>query len=164
MNSINESILLNVDGEVPAASANLDDVADESSYLIFLIDNLKFGVDTEYVVEILSSYSAAYLPMMPNYIRGIFNMRGQIIPVLDIRLLVGKPSNTEESLLIVLNYNNTQVGILVDSVDQKSEIPASIIMPVPSTNAQPLVSGMCTIPDGSGTMLVLDCESLLSHE
>ena len=106
---------------------------DESScqkYLIFVIDNLRLGVDVKYVVEILNNHSATYLPMMPDYIRGIFNMRGQIIPVLDIRLRLGKAANEADALLVV----------------------------------QQLVSGMCTIPDGSGTMLVLDCERLLSHE
>ena len=59
-------------------------------YLIFIIDNLKIGIDAEYVVEILNSYSATYLPMMPDYIEGIFNMRGQIIPIMDIRQRLGK--------------------------------------------------------------------------
>ncbi len=54
---------------------------DESScqkYLIFVIDNLRLGVDVKYVVEILNNHSATYLPMMPDYIRGIFNMRGRL--------------------------------------------------------------------------------------
>ena len=140
---------------------------DESScqkYLIFVIDNLRLGVDVKYVVEILNNHSATYLPMMPDYIRGIFNMRGQIIPVLDIRLRLGKAANEADALLVVLNFDNTQIGILVDAVDQMIEIPSEDILPVPSQSSQQLVSGMCTIPDGSGTMLVLDCERLLSHE
>ena len=52
----------------------------------------------------------------------------------------------------------------MDAVDQMIEIPSEDILPVPSQSSQQLVSGMCTIPDGSGTMLVLDCERLLSHE
>ena len=102
-------------------------------YLIFITDNLKLGVDAEYVVEILNDHYAAYLPMMPDYIRGIFNMRGQIIPVLDIRLRLGKPANDEDTLLVVLNFDNTQVGILVDAVDQMIEYPATQnILPMPS--------------------------------
>ncbi|MBS6532728.1 MAG: purine-binding chemotaxis protein CheW [Oscillospiraceae bacterium] len=133
-------------------------------YLIFITDNLKLGVDAEYVVEILNNHYAAYLPMTPDYIRGIFNMRGQIIPVLDIRLRLGKPANDEDTLLVVLNFDNTQVGILVDAVDQMIEIPTENILPMPSQSTQRLVSGMCTIPDGTGTMLVLDCEQLLSYD
>ena len=130
-------------------------------YLIFIIDNLKIGIDAEYVVEILNSYSATYLPMMPDYIQGVFNMRGQIIPIMDIRQRLGKYPKGGESLLIVLDYNDTQLGIQVDAVELMMDIPNDSILPIPSRSAQKLVSGMCTLPDGSGTMLVLDCEQLL---
>ena len=130
-------------------------------YLIFIIDNLKIGIDAEYVVEILNSYSATYLPMMPDYIEGIFNMRGQIIPIMDIRQRLGTYPKGGESLLIVLDYNDTQLGIQVDAVELMMDIPNDSILPIPSRSAQKLVSGMCTLPDGSGTMLVLDCEQLL---
>ena len=100
--------------------------------------------------------------MMPDYIQGIFNMRGQIIPIMDIRLRLGKPP-AEEGILIVLDYNNNQLGIQVDSVDLMLDIPNDSIVPIPSQSAQKLVSGMCTLPDGSGTMLVLDCEQLIAH-
>ena len=133
-------------------------------YLIFVIDDLKLGVDAEFVVEILSSHTATALPLVPSYVRGIFNMRGQIIPVLDIRRRLGKDDNEAENLLVVLNYDNTQIGILVDAVDQKVEIADESILPVPAQNAQRFVSGMCAIPDGSGTMLVLDCGQLLRNE
>ena len=133
------------------------------NYLIFLIDDLKLGVDAAYVVEILTNQMVTYLPMMPDYIQGIFNMRGQIIPVMDIRLRLGKPALDGDSLLIVLNYDNTQLGIFVDGVDQMIEIPANALHAVPAQSAQVLVSEMCTIPDGSGTMLVLDCEQLFNH-
>ena len=132
-------------------------------YLIFLIDDLKLGVDAEYVVEILNNHIVTYLPMVPGYIRGVFNMRGQIIPVMDVRLRLGKYPLEQESLLVVLNYNSTQLGILVDAVDQMIEIPEKSLLPVPAQSSQLLVSNMCTIPDGSGTMLVLDCEQLFSH-
>lgn len=134
------------------------------NYLIFLIDDLKLGVDADYVVEILNNQQVTYLPMVPHYVHGIFNMRGQIIPVMDMRAKMGKPSLEGERLLIVLNYQNSQLGIFVDAVDQMIEIPSSTIHPMPAQHAQILVSEMCTIPDGSGTMLVLDCDQVFSHE
>ena len=133
-------------------------------YLIFVIDDLKLGVDAEFVVEILSSHTATALPLVPNYVCGIFNMRGQIIPVLNIRRRLGKSDNEGENLLIVLNYDNMQIGVLVDAVDQMVEIDDESILPMPAQIMQRFVSGMCTIPDGSGTMLVLDCGQLLRNE
>ena len=126
------------------------------------MDDLKIGIDAEQVVEIQNSYAATYLPMMPDYILGIFNMRGQIIPIMDIRLRLGKLP-AEEGILIVIDYNNNQLGIQVDSVDLMLDIPNDSIVPIPSQSAQKLVSGMCTLPDGSGTMLVLDCEQLIAR-
>ena len=140
--------------------------ANETSrkYLIFLIDDLKLGVNAENVVEILNNQVVTYLPMVPNFIQGIFNMRGQIIPVMDVRLRLGKPALEGDRLLVVLNYENTQLCIFVDAVDQMIEIPLDALHPMPAQNSQILVSEMCTIPDGSGTMLVLDCEQLFAHD
>ena len=139
-----------------------DEGAGSRKHLIFTVDDLKIGIDAEQVVEIQNSYAATYLPMMPDYILGIFNMRGQIIPIMDIRLRLGKLP-AEEGILIVIDYNNNQLGIQVDSVDLMLDIPNDSIVPIPSQSAQKLVSGMCTLPDGSGTMLVLDCEQLIAR-
>lgn len=134
------------------------------NYLIFLIDDLKLGIDADYVVEILNNQLVTYLPLMPDYVVGIFNMRGQIIPVMDIRARMGKPSLERDSLLVVLDYDGSQLGIFVDAVDQMIEIPTDELHPMPAQNTQVLVSEMCTIPDGSGTMLVLDCEQVFGHD
>ncbi len=124
-------------------------------FLIFNSDGIVFGAKVEYVVEIITNHAITHLPMVPNYIRGILNLRGQIIPVIDIRLRLGK-AYQEESITIVLNINGTQVGILVDSVAQMISIPKESIMPVPAHNTQEMISGLCSLPDGS-TMMVFDC-------
>ena len=158
----NENVLFQVEDDELESRVPEDEGAGSRKHLIFTVDNLKIGLDAEQVVEIMNTYNATYLPMMPDYIQGIFNMRGQIIPIMDIRLRLGKPP-AEEGILIVLDYNNNQLGIQVDSVDLMLDIPNDSIVPIPSQSAQKLVSGMCTLPDGSGTMLVLDCEQLIAH-
>lgn len=163
MNAMKEDVLFQREEETPETTMP-EDVVESRNYLIFVVDDLKLGLDAEYVVEILNHHTATYLPMMPDYIRGIFNMRGQIIPIMDIRLRLGKCPNENEDLLIVLDYNGTQLGILVDTVESMLDIPKASITPIPSQSTQRLVSGMCTLPDGSGTMLVLDCDQLIPHE
>lgn len=158
---MNEDVLFAREDEIELAP--VDDVVDISKFLIFITDNLKIGVDTDNVVEIITSHSITYLPMVPHYIRGIINLRGQMMPILDIRLRLGKEPK-EDCLVIVLNIDGTQLGILVDAVDQMVDIPKEGIMPIPARSNQRLVKGMCTLPDGSGTMLVLDGDQLLSHE
>lgn len=128
-------------------------------FLIFESDHLQFGARVEYVVEIITNHVITHLPIVPNYISGIINLRGQIIPIVDIRLRLGKPPR-EDCDVIVLNVDGTQMGILVDSVAQMVDIPQENVLPMPAHNTQKLISGMCSLP-GGGTMLVLDCTLLL---
>ena len=153
----------------PKAPQTQDKAAKFQKYLIFMIRDaggadLKLGVDVSYVMDILDTYELTYLPMVPYYVRGVFNLRGQIIPAMDMRLRLDKPSAEEKGLLIVLDYNSIQLGIIVDAVDRIIDIDESEITTVRSQESQRFVSGMCTIPDQSGTMLVLNCEQLFAHE
>ena len=142
----------------------VDDTLDSQKYLIFMAGHLKLGVVAEDVVEILNNQVITYLPMVPNFIRGIINMRGQMVPILDVRARLGLPSLEEDSLVVVLNLNDVQLGLLVDGVDQMLDIPKIYIHSLPANSTQVLVSGMCSLPDGSGTMMVLDCDQLMPNE
>ena len=159
---MNEEILFAREDEMEAL--NLDDAVDSQKYLIFMAGHLKLGVVAEDVVEILNNQVITYLPMVPDFIRGIINMRGQMIPILDICSRMGLPSREDDSLVVVINLGDVQLGFLVDGVDQMLDIPKANIHPLPANSAQLLVSGMCSLPDGSGTMMVLDCEQLLPHD
>ena len=129
-------------------------------YLTFQTDNLMFGIEAESVIEIITNYPITRIPMVPDYVRGIINLRGQTIPLIDMRLRLSlMPVDTD--CIIVLNVNEMQIGILVDTVNQIIDIPVETILPMPAHNAQKYVSGMGAMPDGSGTMLVLDCPLLL---
>ena len=131
-------------------------------YLTFRTDNLLFGIEAEIVMEIITNYSATYVPMVPSYVRGIINLRGQIIPLLDMRQKLSiEPMDTD--CIIVIDVEDIRIGILVDAVSQIIDIPIDTILPVPQHNAQKYVSGMCTMPDNSCTMLVLDCPLLLAN-
>ena len=115
-------------------------------------------------MEILNNQVITYLPMVPGFIRGIINMRGQMIPILDIRARLGMEPQEGDDLVVVINLGDVQLGILVDGVDQMLDIPKNNIHPLPANSTQLLVSGMCSLPDGSGTMMVLDCEQLMPNE
>ena len=159
---MNDEVMFARQDEMQALNTQ-DDAVDTQKYLIFMAGHLKLGVAAEDVVEILNNQVITYLPMLPDFIRGIINMRGQMIPILDVRARLGMPSQ-EESLVVVLNLEDVQLGILVDGVDQMLDIPKSNIHPLPTNSTQMLVSGMCSLPDGSGTMMVLDCEQLKPNE
>lgn len=160
--TMNEDNLFSAE-EQDSANLPADDAVDSRKYLIFFAGDLRLGVVAEYVVEIITDHVVTYLPMVPDYIQGIYNLRGQIIPIVDIRIRLGKPVDGD-SLAVVLNVDGTQFGILVDAVDQMIDIPKADLLPMPAHSTQLLVSGMCSLPDGSGTMMVLDCEQLMPHD
>ena len=130
-------------------------------YLIFSSDGLMYGIKAEQVKDIITDYAITYLPKVPNYVRGVINLRGQIIPVVDIRLRLGKLPK-DNFCGIVVDVDGNMVGILVDMVEQMVDVPLDAILPVPTSKGQAMVSGMWTLPDGN-TMLELDSELLL-HE
>ena len=155
-----ENVLFARETEPDAAAAEGAPEILTDKYLIFVSDNLFYGIDAEQVVELITEHSITRLPRVPHYVRGIINLRGQIIPIIDIRLRLGKPEAGENCIMVV-NVDNNCVGILVDGVEKMVDIPLDTILPMPTQNPQKLISGMCSLAEG-GTMLILDC-SLLLH-
>lgn len=153
-----EEVLFAQEQEVDDYNEQLPEIATEK-YLIFSSDNLMYGIKAEQVKDIITDYAITYVPRVPNYVRGVINLRGQIIPVVDIRLRLGKPER-DNFCGIVVDVDGSMVGILVDMVEQMVDVPLDAILPVPTSTSQAMVSGMCTLPDGN-TMLELDCELLL---
>ena len=141
---------------------NEEALIDENAnkYLTFLSDSLVYGINIENVIEIITEYSITTLPKVPNYVKGIMNLRGQIIPVVDIREKMGKSplQQTSESCIIILEVDSISVGILVDTVLQVINVEKKITSP-PSKN-QEFVSGITNLPDGT-VMFCLDCELLV---
>ena len=148
-----------------ATEAQIDEYTDQipeistEKYLIFSSDGLMYGIKAELVKDINTDYTITYLPRVPNYGRGVINLRGQIVPIVDIRLRLGKLPQ-DSFCCVVVNVDGNEVGILVDMVEQMVDVPLDAILPVPTSSGQAMVSGMCTLPDGH-TMLELDCELLL---
>ena len=131
----------------------------EQQYLLFQSNDLRIGIEVEYVVETIINHSITRLPLVPDYVRGVINLRGEVIPIVDIRLRLGQRGERNDSV-IVINVNDTQMGILVDQVDQMVKLPKRQILPVPERNEQKLICGMSSLSDG-GVMLVLDGPALL---
>lgn len=133
-------------------------------YLTFLSDGLLFGVNASYVTEIITNHHITVLPMIPDFIKGIINLRGQIIPIIDIRLRMGKmeAEYNDMSCIIVLNINSILIGIFVDTVSQVVDLDESKISPPTANNKQELVNGIISLANGK-VLLLLDCELLVMN-
>ena len=153
-----EEVLFATEDQVDEYTGQPTEIQAEK-YLIFSSDGLMYGIKADMVKDIITGYAITYLPRVPNYVRGVINLRGQIVPMVDIRLRLGKPEQ-DNFCGIVVDVDGNQVGILVDMVEQMVDVPLDAILPVPTSSGQAMVSGMCTLPDGN-TMLELDCELLL---
>lgn len=131
-------------------------------YLTFRSDGITMGVSTNYVIEILTDHIITELPRVPDFIRGIINMRGQIVPIIDIRLKMGKlPSEyTDMTCIIVLDINSVYIGIIVDSVQQVLDVDKTQISPIPVEDQQGLVNGMISL-SSQEVLLFLDCDELI---
>lgn len=132
-----------------------------SKYLTFFSDGLLFGVNASQVVEIIINHAITPMPMTPEYVKGIINLRGQIIPIVDIRIMLGQmPTNRD--CIIILTINGMLVGVLVDTVLRMIDLDTATLCMSPAKEHQRLVSGMCSLPDGE-TMLEFDCANLLTQ-
>ncbi|HCR83110.1 chemotaxis protein CheW [Muricomes intestini] len=145
------------------STGNLEEEQQTTSrFLTFTSDNLVFGVSTDNVIEIITNYMIRPLPMVPDYIRGIINLRGQIIPVMDMRLKLGKPfmEYTASTCIIILEIDSLHIGIAVDSVLQVQNINTALASPIPIENRQELTNLMLSLEDGT-VVLLLDCEAVI---
>ena len=131
--------------------------------LTFESSGLLLFLSTKYVTEIINGHSITHLPLVPPFVKGIINLRGQILPVVDIRVCMDKPEAeyTNKTCIVVLNVDNIPLGIVVDSVRQVMDINLDYVRPIPLKRQQKLLDGMITAEDGS-VLMSFDCASLAS--
>ncbi len=132
-------------------------------FLTFISDGLYFGVHTDNVIEIINNHKIRPLPMVPDYVRGIINLRGQILPIVDMRLRMGKPYQeyTSQTCIVILEIESNMIGIVVDSVAQVIDINLQDARPIPTENRQELTNYMISI-DGT-VILFLECNALIEN-
>ena len=139
----------------------------KGKYLTFVIGNESYGIGIEYVTEIIGILPITEIPELPEYIRGIINLRGEIIPVMDIRLRFKKELReyNERTCIVVIDILDNSVGLIVDSVAEVITIPDVDIVPPPSLNgglSNRYIKGIGKVD--SEVKLLLECEKLLSKD
>ncbi|MEG0763119.1 MAG: chemotaxis protein CheW [Oscillospiraceae bacterium] len=114
-------------------SENLDTSEMDGRFLTFWTDGQLFGIPIEDVVQIVGIQKITEVPEFPFYAKGIINLRGSIIPLIDVRLRLGKQeaAHNERTCIIVTNINERFVGFIVDEVDAVIVIDDSLIAEAP---------------------------------
>jgi len=139
----------------------------KNRYLTFLIDKETFGIEIRYVMEIIGIQAITEMPEMPEYVKGIINLRGKIIPVMDIRIRFKKaPKDYDDrTCVIVIDYDGLAMGFIVDSVSEVMTIPESEVTDRPSMSAGENRGYVSKIGKANGNViLLLDCGKLLNTQ
>lgn len=139
----------------------------KGKFLTFSLDKESFGIEIRHVTEIVGIQAITAIPELPEYIRGIINLRGKIIPIMDIRLRFKKEAREydDRTCVIVVDINGLSIGIVVDNVSEVLSIPDEDIVDPPQMNRNinnRYINGIGKV--GSNVVLLLDCEKLLTED
>jgi purine-binding chemotaxis protein CheW len=135
--------------------------------LTFFIGDVTYGIEMHYITEIVGLQKVTEMPDMPAYVKGIINLRGKIIPVMDVRLRFGIDARAynDRTCFIVIDITGIPVGLIVDSVSEVMSVPAEEISDVPQTSTGRSNRYIKNIAKtSSGVVLILDCEKLFGDE
>ncbi|MDH5511408.1 MAG: chemotaxis protein CheW [Nitrospinota bacterium] len=139
----------------------------EGKYLTFTLGEEEYGLEILKVREIIGLMEVTSVPQTPEFIKGVINLRGKVIPVIDLRLKFGmeEAQATEETCIIVVDIGDMLMGILVDTVSEVVDIPAARIEPPPSFGSNistAFILGMGRHQDK--VKILLDIARVLSQE
>ena len=145
---------------------NVEEDTLEGRFLTFQIEREAYGIEIRYVTEIIGIQTITEVPELPEYIRGIINLRGKIIPVMDVRLRFKKSFReyTDRTCIIVIDIRNESVGLVVDSVSEVIAIAETEIVAPPEFKKEgnKYIKGIGKV--GNDVKLLLDCDELLNDE
>ena len=150
-------------GEINNVSDTM--VASAREYLTFRLDQEEYGIDILKVQEIRGYESPTRIANAPNFIKGVVNLRGTIIPIVDMRLKFncGKVEYNSFTVVIILSLRNRIVGIVVDSVSDVMELPTESLKAAPDVDSSigsDAVLGLGSL--GDRMLILLDIERLMS--
>jgi len=143
---------------------------DEEQLIVFRVFNEEYAVPIESVQEIVRVPEALVrVPKTPDFIEGIINLRGEVMPVVDQRRRFGLPpaERNDRQRIVVFSIHSVRTGFIVDSVSQVMRVPASSIGPAPDVSLEQsrLIRRVVNLTEEKRMLMMLDVDSLLElHE
>jgi purine-binding chemotaxis protein CheW len=140
-------------------------------YLTFTLGSEVFAIGILAIKEIIEYSSLTTVPMMPAYVRGVINLRGAVVPVLDLSVRFGKPASpvTKRTCIVIIEISTAgerqDVGVVVDAVDSVLDIPPEQIEPPPAFGARistDFIQGMGKV--NGRFVILLDVNCVLAPE
>ena len=134
-------------------------------YMVFVINNQKYALSSKYITEIIEILPITKVPFLPEYMKGIINLRSTIIPVMDARMRFGMEpiEYSERTCIIIIANEANKIGLIVDAVNEVLTIPPKQIMESTKEKndlKESFVNGTSQI--NNDIQLILDCDSLVN--
>jgi len=139
----------------------------KGKFLTFSVGKEDYGIEIKHVTEIIGIQEITEIPELPGYVKGIINLRGKIIPVMDVRLRFKKEPReyNDRTCIIVIDIRDISIGLIVDNVSEVLSIVDENVVPPPDIRTgfhNRYVRGIGKV--GSEVKLLLDCDKLLNDE
>lgn len=146
---------------------NQEEDTQKGRFLTFKLGEESFGLEIKYVTEIVGIQPITKIPEVPNYVKGIINLRGKVISVIDVRIKFQKEpvEYDERTCIIVIDIEDMSLGLIVDNVSEVITIKDEDIVPPPSYKTgfqNEYIKGVGKYKDG--VKLLLDSNKLLTNE
>ena len=143
---------------------------EDHQYLTFLLSGEMFAIAILNIKEIIEYGNLTEVPMMPNFIRGVINLRGSVVPVVDLSARFGRDRTevSRRTCIVIIEVQGSEeskqdIGVMVDSVSEVLEIPRSEIEPPPAFGAKIRVDFMHGMGKVAGKfVIILDANKVLS--
>jgi purine-binding chemotaxis protein CheW len=152
--------------EIMEELLEMEEDTQKGRFLTFALGNEIYGIEIKHVTEIIGIQAITELPELPEYIMGIINLRGKIIPVMDVRLRFKKEFRdyNDRTCIIVIDISEVSIGLIVDSVSEVLSIGEQDIVEPPRLNNGQHNRYIKNIGKVDNEVkLLLDCEKLLAE-
>ena len=155
--------------QVEESAASKEGDTQKGKYMTFKSGNEYFGLEIQYVNEIIQLQAITAIPETEDYIKGLINLRGKVIPVVDVRLRFKQEpfEYNDRTCIIVINIKSMVVGLIVEKIAEVVEIKEDNILPPPSVGRADRVQNKYVYgigKVGDSVKLLLDPDKLLNDE
>ncbi|CCZ42722.1 cheW protein [Clostridium sp. CAG:122] len=124
------------DGKMDIPDVIVEDEIQKEQYMTFKCSDEIYGISIKYVNEIIGLSQITKVPETQDYLIGLINLRGKIIPVIDVRIRFGKEplEYNDRTCVIVIDVKSTVIGLIVDAIDEVAAFAENEITPPPSVS------------------------------
>jgi purine-binding chemotaxis protein CheW len=164
---VKEDVAKNLESSAQDSFDDDEEDVKENKFLTFCLGQEVYGIGIEYVMEIIRVIRITPMPEMYDFLKGVVNLRGKVIPVMDVRLRFGLQERAydDRTCIVVVKIQDLEIGLIVDTVAEVLEIPEGQIEPPPKMHMKSQQKYIMGIgKTGDEVKILLDLSKLLFEE